>query len=85
MINNIGFNENATHTSQAPHIRLSNIKVFSLNISNGILKGKMHIDCKYEIVNVAEYWNGVVINYYVFINKFKKDLKKRLKNIIINA
>ena len=85
MINNIGFNENATHTSQAPHIRLSNIKVFSLNISNGILKGKMHIDCKYEIVNVAEYWNGVVINYYVFINKFKRDLKKRLKNIIINA
>lgn len=81
MINNIGFNENATHTSQAPHIRLSNIKVDALKITNNKLNGRMKVDYKYEIVYVAEYWNGVVIDFNNFIKKIKRYLKKKcLKN-----
>ena len=80
MINNIGFNENSTHTRQAPHMRLRNIKVASLKIINTDLKGRMYIDNKYEIVNVAEYWNGIVINYDIFINKVKRYFKNLIKN-----
>lgn len=77
MIDNLGFNENATHTIQAPHIKLNNIKVNTLKITDGRLNGKMKVDCKYEVVNVAEYWNGVVIDYNNFVKKVKKYFKKK--------
>jgi len=76
MINNIGFNENSTHTSQAPHVKLDKIKVNTLKISISNLHGKMAIDPTYEIINVAEYWNGIVINFDVFISKVKKRFSK---------
>ncbi|WP_310378306.1 glycosyltransferase family A protein [Flavobacterium sp.] len=82
MINNIGFNENATHTNQAPHIRLSNIKVNALKNANANLKGRLKIEPKYEIINVAAYWNGVVIDYANFIKKVKFFFKKTLRNLI---
>ncbi len=85
MINNIGFNENSTHTIEAPHIKLSNIEVNTLKIKNGKLYGKMHVDNKYEVLNVAEYWNGVVINYSNFFNKLKRYFKIRFINLIKNA
>ncbi|UQD56147.1 nucleotide-diphospho-sugar transferase [Flavobacterium sp. K5-23] len=84
MINNIGFNKDSTHTIQVPHIKLSNIKVNTLKITNGILNGKMKIDSIYEIVNVAEYWNGVVINSSNFIKKVNGYFKKSL-NLFKNA
>ena len=79
MINNLGFNKNSTHTIQAPHIKLHNIKVNTLKTTDGRLNGKMKVDCKYEVVNVAEYWNGVVIDYNNFVKKVKKYFKKKLK------
>jgi hypothetical protein len=85
MINNIGFNENSTHTSQAPHIKLNNIKVNTVKIIDDNLKGKMHTDYKYEIIHVAEYWNGVVINDINFIKKVKRYFNKCLKNLMNNA
>lgn len=79
MINNIGFNENSTHTSQAPHSRLSNVKVGAFKITNANFKGRMQIDPQYEIIHVAEYWNGVVISYHNSYIQAKRYLLKMFK------
>jgi hypothetical protein len=84
MINNIGFNKNSTHTPQAPHYKLNNIKIYSLKITDNCQKGKMRIDKKYEIQNVAEYWNGVIIDYKSSKRKFKKYTFNWIKSIFFN-
>lgn len=76
MTENIGFNENSTHTSLAPHSVLNNQKS-SVSESKTInLKGRMSVDSNYEIKHVAEYWNNVIINYKTLIKKVKAYFKK---------
>ena len=86
LISNIGFNENSTHTAQAPHFMLSELKSNNLKIKNASLTGIMEIDRKYEIMNVAGYWNGLFFDKKSFIKKNIKHLKKisiRLINKVI--
>ena len=82
MINNIGFTDNSTHTSQAPHPKLSNMRVHSLSIKNENLKGSLTIDSQYELQNVAQYWNGIHFNYKIFLNHVADFVKVKLKRII---
>src|SRR5690606_3695317 len=84
MINNIGFNKNSTHTLKAPHYKLNNIKVYSLEIDENCQKGKLKIDKQYEVQHVAEYWNGVVINHQSLFKRFKNIPFNRLKRKILN-
>ncbi|MFV8339782.1 nucleotide-diphospho-sugar transferase [Flavobacterium sp. LB3P21] len=69
MITNIGFNENSTHTLQASHFKLIDIKIDVLNRDLKNLKGFFKIESVYEIINVAEYWNGIKISYVSFFKK----------------
>ena len=82
MIDNIGFNENSTHTSKAPHIKFSNMTVHKLKIKGSDLHGKMTVDKVYEIRHVGEYWNNIIINREVFVRGVLISLKSRVKNLL---
>jgi hypothetical protein len=82
MINNIGFTDNSTHTSQAPHPKLSNMRVHNLSVKNGNLKGSLTIDSQYELENVAEYWNNIRFNYKIFKNHLFAFIKVKMKKVI---
>nr|WP_315199013.1 nucleotide-diphospho-sugar transferase [uncultured Flavobacterium sp.] len=75
-INNIGFSDNSTHTSQAPHIKLSNMKVYHVEKMDTELKGEMIVDLKYERQHVAKYWKGFKFNVNSLIKKVIHKLKK---------
>lgn len=77
MIENIGFNVNATHTSQAPHVKLNYMKVHNLKIIKSNLTERMSIDEKYEIENVAGYWHNITLNHNNLYDKIYKYLDKK--------
>lgn len=81
MIKNIGFNEDSTHTSLPPNIKLSNIKVHNLKIVASDLIGYMTVDKKYEIISVGEYWHSIKIDYHSLINKICKKVLKKFNSI----
>ncbi|HNP33568.1 MAG TPA: nucleotide-diphospho-sugar transferase [Flavobacterium sp.] len=76
MVENIGFNENSTHTSQAPHAVFINQKSKVQKLKTSDLKGRMNIESEYEIKHVAEYWNNVIIDYNTLIKKVKVYFRK---------
>jgi hypothetical protein len=80
LVNNIGFNENGTHTIQTPHFKLSNMRVHEMQIKEKGLRGKMYIDPKYEIRNVAGYWHSISFNFSDLLNKVLKKIKKMYPN-----
>lgn len=75
IIKNIGFNINSTHTPTAPHPLLNDVKIDNSKMNTIDFKGKIKIDFKYELVNVAEYWNGTVINWSTLFKKINKKIK----------
>ena len=82
MINNIGFTDNSTHTSQAPHPKLSNMRIYNLKTQNGNLRGKLKINRLYELKNVACYWKGIHFNYIVLLNESITYIKVRFKKAV---
>lgn len=78
MVNNIGFNDNSTHTSQAPHAKFSNMKVYHLETVLK-LKCKMAVDSKYEIQHVAQYWHGITLSLNSLVKKVVKFIDKKRK------
>jgi len=81
MINNIGFNEDSTHTSLPPNVKLSNMQVHKLKMAESDLIGYMKVDKKYEIINVAEYWHAIRFNFNDLINKIFKKIDKKAKQV----
>jgi hypothetical protein len=67
LVKNIGFTVNSTHTFKAPHPKLRDVRVYSLLITNGNLKGSLTIDNQYELENVAGYWIGIHFNHQTFV------------------
>lgn len=81
LVNNIGFNDNSTHTIRAPHAKLRNMRVHQMKIEKEGFRGKMEIDPKYEIRNVADYWHAIRFNFDDLINKIFKKIDKKIKQI----
>jgi hypothetical protein len=76
---NIGFNERSTHTRIIPHSIFEKNKIKNDFLIKNSLIGDMKLDSIYEIVHVAQYWQGIIVNFSSFkrklINKFTFNAK----------
>jgi hypothetical protein len=73
-IMNMGFNERSTHTPQAPHSVFKKNTIKNDFLVGNNLRGHMKLDSVYELVHVAQYWQGVIVNFASFKKKVKKYL-----------
>lgn len=72
LVNNIGFNENATHTKNMDGINSNLLKTSSINLTEDFNEPNM--DPYYEIKFVAEKWQHLNIDYSLFLKKVRKKL-----------
>ena len=88
MIKNIGFTENSTHTSSAPHRSFLNPPIQNLESKSLLLNGCLKVDKKYEITHVAEYWNKILIGhkklFYLVRGELINNVRKGLAIIKLN-
>ncbi|MDT0556030.1 nucleotide-diphospho-sugar transferase [Patiriisocius hiemis] len=73
LINNIGFNENATHTKKMEDFSPNTLKISSITVRI-IPKSKLTTNSNYEIRFVAEKWQHLKINYTLLLKKISKKL-----------
>ncbi len=73
LVNNIGFNEDATHTKKMKGLNPNVLKIASIDIDEfGDIIPK--IDPHYEIKYVAEKWQHLDIDYSLLLKKLRKKI-----------
>lgn len=76
-IMNIGFNERSTHTLVPPYYVLKKNSLKNNFFVGDNFRGHMKLDSVYEMVHVAQYWQGLIVNFVSFKKKVKKYLIKK--------
>lgn len=78
---NIGFNERSTHTNTEPHKVLKDRDISSYLKIDRELHGTLELNQKYELVNVALYWQGIKVNLFSTLLKMKKKIIRFTTNV----
>ncbi len=78
LVNNIGFNEDATHTKKMDGINSNLLETSSINLDEKEYY-QPEIDPHYEIKFVAEKWQHLAIDYSLFLKKLRKKILSILK------
>ncbi|WP_100801973.1 nucleotide-diphospho-sugar transferase [Ulvibacter sp. MAR_2010_11] len=71
LVNNIGFNANATHTKKMDGLSSNSFVVSAMNLDKK-RDFTPEIDPKYEIKYVAEKWQNLKIDYSLLLKKLRK-------------
>ncbi len=79
LVNNIGFNNNATHTKKMEGLNTSLLKTSSINLIEKEYY-KPEIDPEYEIKFVAEKWQNHKIDSRLLLKKIQKKICSILKS-----